>query len=68
MARQLAQWRKILRYLETGKKVNPQIAQKRWGCMRLAARIQDIEESIGRDLKTRLVVKPNGVKYSEYWL
>ena len=68
MARQLAQWRKILRHLEKGKKVNPQIAQKRWGCMRLAARIQDIEEILGKKIKTRLVVKPNGVKYSEYWL
>lgn len=68
MAKQLSQEKKILRYLQTGKRINPIIALKKWGCMRLAARVQDIEKSIGRDLKTRLIVKPDGVKYSEYWL
>lgn len=56
----------ILYALKRGDSLTPLAALKRYGCMRLGARIHEIRE-LGFAVKTRLVKR--GTKHiAEYWL
>ena len=57
---------KILAHLKTGKTINPQQALKKFGCMRLASRINNLKHK-GHKIKSVMVYKGN-VKYAMYML
>lgn len=59
----MTQTQAILSDLRKGRRVTPLSALKRYGCLRLAARISDIRrtESVKRELVTR-----NGKTFAEY--
>lgn len=58
--------KEILNFLREGNEVNPLLALERFGCMRLAARIQELR-SRGHKIKTT-IKKANGKKYASYSL
>ena len=65
-----SQVREIVEYMAAGNKIDPIKALNMFGCLRLAARIADIQRH-GYPVQSRMVVKvhPNGSakKYKEYW-
>lgn len=61
----------ILRHMSEGRRITPGEALSEYGCMRLAARIADIERMglrVGRRKVTRLNRFGKKVSFSEYWL
>jgi hypothetical protein len=61
----MSQTNEILAYMEK-KPITPIEALKRFGCLRLAARINDLRDA-GHFINTELVVK-NGKKFARYSL
>ena len=59
------QKRAILRHLQARKSITPLEALKRYGCFRLAARIQELRQEHRIDTET---VKRNGKRYARYVL
>jgi len=66
MKKKPTQTQRILRHLETGRKITPIQAMNKYGCMRLAARISDLRNE-GWDIRTKLIEK-EGKQYAQYWL
>lgn len=56
----------ILNDLLNGKRISPLDALKKYGCLRLGARIYDLKNE-GYDIKAQMVGK-NGKRYAEYWM
>ena len=56
----------IRRHLQTGKAITPLEALERYGCFRLAARIDDLRNE-GLDIET-LTLTRNGKRYASYKL
>lgn len=57
---------RILSYLQTGKRLTPLIALRRFGCLRLSGRIYELR-ALGHQIKSELV-RRGGKWVSEYWL
>jgi len=55
----------ILKHLRAGKHLTPIEALNRYGCLRLASRIQDLEEA-GHRILSRMVKLPNGKRVASY--
>lgn len=62
----MSQSEKILCALKTGKPVTPLIALRRFGCMRLAARIGELRRD-GHRVRSRMVTI-RGKRFASYWL
>lgn len=58
------QTQQIESHLNRGWKLTPMLALKKYGCFRLAARINDLREA-GMDIVTRKVTR-NGKTFAEY--
>ncbi len=59
---------KILAYLENGGKITSLDALKKFGCMRLSARILDLKNQ-GHNIQSSFVKKEStGKKFKEYYL
>lgn len=58
---------KILKDLLKGKKINPMIALSKYGCFRLASRINNLR-SDGYKIVTRMVANPTGKQFAEYYI
>lgn len=56
----------ILAYMQDGHSLTALVALERFGCLRLAARIQDLEE-LGHTFSVE-TVKRNGKRYARYTL
>lgn len=57
---------KILHVLQSGKPVTPLIALRRFGCLRLAARINDLKAE-GHKIQSRMMER-NGKRFAAYWM
>lgn len=57
---------KIEKWLTNGHKITPLQALKKWGCMRLAARIAELRAR-GMNIKTKPVTQ-NGKTFAQYSL
>ena len=65
--RRQSQEKKILRYLEGGRTINPIQALNLFGCFRLSSVICNIRKREGYEfIKTTPVENRNGNKYAEY--
>ncbi len=62
----MSQNERILQMLKSGRKVSPIEALSEEGCLRLAARINDLRRA-GHDIQS-VTVKENGVRYSRYYM
>ncbi len=62
----MSQRNKILKHLESGKKITPIQALEKFSCLRLAARIEELRER-GHDISTKMIHK-NGKSFAEYSL
>ena len=58
---------KILKDLLKGKKINPITALSKYGCFRLASRINNLR-SDGYKIVTRMVANPSGKQFAEYYI
>ncbi len=58
---------KILKDLLKGKKINPMIALSKYGCFRLASRINNLR-SDGYNIVTRMISNPDGKQFAEYYI
>ena len=63
----MSQTKDILTYMQTGRSINPLIALEKFGCMKLSARIVDIE-SMGYEVVHALEQTKDGKRFSVYWL
>lgn len=61
-----SQSEKILRVLQSGKPVTPLTALRRFGCLRLAARINDLKAE-GHKIQSRMMER-NGKRFAAYWM
>lgn len=55
---------KVLNRLQSGRSITPRQADNWWGCMRLAARINELRDN-GVDILTDMI-KRNGKSYAQY--
>lgn len=55
----------ILNHLRAGKHLTALEALNRFGCLRLAARIDDLKKD-GHDIKSQMVELPNGKRVASY--
>ena len=62
----MTQNQKIKSYLEQGKTITPLQALNKFGCFRLAARVNDLRKE-GLNIATKIITK-NGKSYASYWL
>lgn len=62
----MSQCAQILSHLKRGRTLTPMQALSFWGCMRLAARIDELR-SRGHDIHTE-IVKKGGKRYAMYTL
>lgn len=60
-----SQCSKILKYLKSGKPLNPLKAMKLFNTMNLAQRIQNLEEA-GNRIKVRMIKTDSGKRVAEY--
>jgi len=58
--------KKIKTWILKGKKITPLEALRKWGCMRLAARIAELRKE-GMDIRTTPITR-NGKTYAQYHL
>lgn len=58
--------KRILRWLAAGRWLTPRTAQTRFGCMRLAARVNDLRGE-GHNIKRRMR-RRNGTRFASYRL
>lgn len=56
----------ILKHLQKGRKINPLQALDKFGCFRLASRINNLRAD-GHHIEGKMVEK-NGKKFKEYWM
>lgn len=63
----MSQAREILEYMQKGNSITPLEALRKFGCMRLAARIADIKE-MGHEVVMSIETDDNGKRYGIYWL
>ena len=56
----------ILKHLQKGRKINPLMALDKFGCFRLASRINNLRAD-GHPIEVKMVEK-NGKKFKEYWM
>ena len=61
-----SQYHKILSHLKRGWKLTPIQALNKYGCLRLAARIEEIRDA-GFKVATNMVTR-NGARFAEYQL
>ena len=61
-----SQNKQIKEYLDHGNKITSLDALEMFGCMRLAARINDLKKQ-GMQIGSKTVVAPNGKRYSQYF-
>lgn len=64
MNTQLNATRKIEEWLLQGYELTPMQALKKWGCMRLGARIYDLRKE-GMNISTKLITR-NGKTFAQY--
>lgn len=57
---------KIAKHLQSGKKITPLTALRRYGCFRLSARINNLRQQ-GLNIKTDLITR-NGKTFASYHL
>lgn len=58
---------RILKWLQSGKKINPIQALNKFGCMRLARVIHELKQG-GVDITSEMVRTKDGKKYARYEL
>jgi hypothetical protein len=58
--------KKIAAWLQKGKSITALQALEKWGCMRLAARIENLRKA-GMEIKTKTIHK-NGKSFAQYHL
>ena len=63
---ELTQNQQILEHLKSGKKINPLLALKKFGCFRLSARILDLRQQGNAIITTNVTRK--GKTFAEYSL
>ena len=64
---QSTQESRILSALEQGYRLTPLVALRRFGCLRLGARIYDLKRK-GYRIEKRMVKTPSGAHVAEYWI
>lgn len=64
---QLTQRDHILSALQTGYRLTPLTALRRFGCMRLGARIYELKRQ-GNPISKRMVKTSSGAMVAEYWM
>lgn len=57
----------ILAALRNGDRLTHLIAERRFRCLRLGARIYDLKQQ-GHDIKRRMVTVPSGKRVAEYYM
>ena len=62
-----SQNKQIKAWLESGKSLTPLDALNLFGCFRLGARVFDLKNDYGMNIKTEMV-KENGKRYARYSL
>lgn len=62
-----SQGEQILRHLQAGKHLTALEALQRFGCLRLAARIDDLKKD-GHAIESQMVELPNGKRVASYQL
>jgi hypothetical protein len=62
----MSQAKEILQYLKQGHSLTPADALHKFGCFRLAARVDDLRKA-GHDIKT-VIIEVNGKRFAEYRL
>ncbi|MBU1096865.1 MAG: helix-turn-helix domain-containing protein [Bacteroidetes bacterium] len=64
----MSQEQEILDYMLSGNKISPLEALNKFGCLRLGARIYDLQKKYKNlVIETKLVTR-NNKKFSEYWI
>ena len=63
----ISQSQRILKYLQTGRKLTPIQALNKFGCMRLGARIHDLKK-LGYNIISEFYKPKKGVHVKRYWL
>ncbi len=63
----MSQTEQILEFMQKGRSINPLLALELFGCMRLSARIADIEAQ-GYEVVHALEQTKDGKRFSVYWL
>lgn len=61
----MTQAEEILQHLLTGKPITPIDALKKYGCFRLASRINDLRKA-GHEIKTTMVTNEYGKTFASY--
>lgn len=64
--RKFTQTEEIVNALESGEAITALDALKRWGCFRLAARINELRQEGYKIVTTPVLI--DGKKYAKYWL
>lgn len=67
MEQKESQNKKIKAWLESGRSITPLEALALFGCFRLGARIWDLREEYGMEIK-REMVEANGKRFARYFL
>ena len=62
----VSQRKSILNYMQKGYKITPLEALKKFGCLRLGARIYDLKQQ-GFEIKARMIEK-NKKRYAQYYM
>jgi hypothetical protein len=68
MKREASQRNMILEALQAGEHLTAIDALSRFGCFRLGARIWEIRNELGIDVKMKLVETTGGAHVAEYWI
>lgn len=68
MKRERSQVDMILEALQSGARLTPIDALNRFGCFRLGARIWQIRNEMGIDVKSKMVQTSDGASVAEYWI
>ena len=63
----MSQEKQILKYLKAGHRITGLQALAKFQCMRLSARIGDLEEA-GYEFERRMIRVPSGKHVMQYWL
>ena len=61
------QAKKILAYMQEGKRITGIEALNLFGCFRLPARIADLKDD-GHEIKSEFVTTPTGKRVKAYWI
>ena len=66
-AKRKSQKRLILEWLQRGNLITPRLADDKFGCMRLGARIFELRED-GHKIPSKLITVASGKRVSLYWM